>query len=69
MAPIDWLVGSDWAWNPATVIGPARVYLSLPGRIAGDIEIPVLVAVILSTLILAIALLINRLMMRNISIS
>lgn len=66
---VEWLVGSDWAWNPTTIVGPARVYMSLPGRIAGDIEISVLVAVLISTLAVGLGLLINRLVMRDVTIS
>ncbi len=66
---VEFLVGSDWAWDPMTVIGPARLYFSLPGRLAGDIEISVLVAILISTAALGAGLYLNRLIMRNVAIS
>lgn len=66
---VEFLVGSDWAWEPMTIIGPARLYFSLPGRLAGDIEISVLVAILISTAALGAGLYLNRLMMRNVEIS
>lgn len=66
---VEWLVGSDWAWNPTSIVGPVGVYLSLPEQIAGDIEIPVLVAVVISMLVVAAGLAVNRKITQNVTIN